>query len=68
MKELNFEAGQKVVYIPRHANGNISHKDVEYGIVSSVSENGNVFVKYVKNGIPQSTAQLTPKHLLKHDF
>lgn len=47
-----------VTYIPRHANGNASHPDVERGHISSFNES-TVFVKY--NG---STGQSTPTHLL----
>ena len=42
-----FYPGQRVVYIPNHANGDLHHKDVEPGTVSSRNEH-NVFVKFDK--------------------
>jgi len=50
--------GDRVIYIPTHAEGNVNHPDCEYGIVSSWNDK-YVFVKYVRNGIPQMTAQAT---------
>lgn len=41
----DFTPGTPVAYIPLHANGDIEHPDVEYGIVSSSNEK-YVFVKY----------------------
>ena len=41
----DFSPMERVAYIPTHAHGDIKHKDVEYGKVSS--QNGKyVFVKY----------------------
>ncbi len=40
--------GSKVTYIPRHANGNIKHKDCEHGRIKSWND-GGVFVDYIKN-------------------
>ena len=40
-----FKPGMRVAYIPPHARGNMNHKDVEYGIVSSTNEQ-SVFVRY----------------------
>jgi len=40
--------GDKVTYIPRHANGNASHPDAEGGRIKSWNT-GGVFVDYVKN-------------------
>lgn len=41
----NFEKGNRVKYIPTHANGNLSHPDCEEGTVSSQNKTG-VFVHY----------------------
>lgn len=30
-----FERGEQIAYIPLHANGELSHPDVEYGFVTS---------------------------------
>ena len=46
---FHIKKGDKVKYIPHHAKGDPCHKDCEYGVVSSVSEN-TVFVKY-NNGV-----------------
>jgi len=62
-----FKVGEKVVYIPRHANNDPTHKDCEIGEVSSI-RNGKVYVKYMRNGILQETAELTPVELLGHYF
>lgn len=52
------DVGDRVIYIPTHAEGNINHPDCEYGTISSWNDT-YIFVKYVKNGIPQMTAQAT---------
>ncbi len=40
--------GDKVTYIPRHAEGNASHPDCEEGRIKSWND-GGVFVDYVRN-------------------
>ena len=40
--------GDKVTYIPRHANGDASHADAEEGRIKSWND-GGVFVDYIKN-------------------
>jgi len=56
--------GDSVIYIPKHIQKkdmtkfNFNSKGCEYGIISSVNDKF-VFVRYVKNGIPQNTAQAT---------
>ena len=40
-----FKKGDKVEYVPSHADGNLEHEDCECGIVSSVNEE-NGFVNY----------------------
>ena len=57
------EAGDRVIYVPRHAHGDINHPDCEYGIVKEIALNG-IFVNYVRKGIPQMTAQLTNPRFL----
>lgn len=60
----DFKPEMEVRYIPRHAYGDINHKDCENGIVSSIGKTV-VFVKYYKNGILQDTAQATmPNQLI----
>ncbi len=40
--------GSKVTYVPRHANGDASHKDCEGGTIKRWND-GGVFVDYVRN-------------------
>jgi len=56
--KTTIEVGDRVIYIPTHAEGDINHPDCEYGTVSSWNDKF-IFVKYVRNGIPQMTAQAT---------
>lgn len=44
--------GYKVTYVPRHAQGDASHKDCEQGTIKSWND-GGVFVSY--NGNVQRT-------------
>lgn len=47
MNTKQFSPRARVAYIPSHANGDVSHADVEHGFVSSLSQNGKtVFVKF----------------------
>lgn len=42
-----FKKGDKVIYVPGHAHGDVTHADCENGVVSSLSEySETVFVKY----------------------
>lgn len=42
-----FVAGDRVLYVPNHAYGDICHRDCERGTVSSISKSGEtVFVKF----------------------
>lgn len=43
----DFQAGQRVVYIPNHAQGDNKHPDCEHGKVSSVNDSC-VFVRFDK--------------------
>jgi len=67
----NFEHGDKVRYIPIHAEGNPRHKDCQNGVVSSINDKF-VFVKYdnamciMTTGGEPYTAQATdPNDLIK---
>ncbi len=62
----DFNAGDRVLYVPNHAHGDVTHPDCERGIVSS--NNGvNVFVRYyTRHGELSLTAQATrPDDLVK---
>lgn len=43
--ESFFQVGDRVRYVPKHANGDLSHKDCENGIISSFND-WYVFVLY----------------------
>ena len=66
----DFEKGQRVIYIPRHADDE-KHPDCKKGVVSSKNDS-YVFVKYdnamgiMVTGDEPYTAQATPPELLKH--
>lgn len=44
----DFTKGQRVVYVPLHAHGDLAHPDCERGAVSSVNAK-TVFVKFNKS-------------------
>jgi hypothetical protein len=44
-KTSDFKKGQRVRYVPRHAEGDENHKDCQEGAVSSTNDSW-VFVKY----------------------
>jgi hypothetical protein len=43
----DFHAGDRVLYVPNHANGDTAHPDCECGVVTSTNA-VNVFVRYGK--------------------
>ena len=45
MKHEDIRVGDYVLYIPKHADNNLSHKDVEKGIVTSKNSE-YVFVRF----------------------
>ncbi|MDD5547113.1 MAG: hypothetical protein PHO67_08185 [Candidatus Omnitrophica bacterium] len=44
-KLSEFSHGMRVLYVPHHANGDVTHPDCQRGVVSSVGSKF-VFVKY----------------------
>jgi hypothetical protein len=50
--------GDRVIYVPTHAKGDLNHPDSERGVVSSLNDT-YVFVKYIRHGILQETSQAT---------
>ena len=42
---MPFNVGDQVAYIPRHANGDLTHPDVEFGFVTGV-KGDTVFCRY----------------------
>ncbi len=64
----DFERGDQIAYIPSHAEGDIRHKDVEFGFVTSVNEM-TVFCRYWNKycpGLLRTTAnsEATPRSCL----
>lgn len=64
--------GTQIAYIPTHAEGDLSHPDVEFGFV--ISEHGNShFCRYWRNGElgtlrTTANSELTPTdNLVKHN-
>jgi len=65
-----FQKGQRVLYIPPHADGDPTHEDCKRGVISSKNDKF-VFVKYdnlmciMTTGDEPYTAQATsPEHLV----
>lgn len=44
--------GVQIAYIPDHAEGNLKHRDVEYGFVTSVRDEDVAFCRYWSNANP----------------
>ena len=67
-----FKPGDRVVYVPMHADGDRRHPDCEHGKVSSVSErSGIVFVKFdprvARLGWDGATAEACDAETLVHE-
>ena len=66
---MDYKKGDKVRYVPNHANGDVHHKDCQNGVVSSTNERF-VFVKYdnamctMTTGDEPYTAQATKRENL----
>jgi len=58
MNATDFKPGDKVIYIPGIAHGDLQHEACERGVVSSTNA-VNVFVRYYRNGVLQATAEST---------
>jgi hypothetical protein len=57
--ETKFKRGEQIAYIPRHAEGKISHPDVEFGFVTSgPNANGDYFCRY---WLRETECDLLPK-------
>jgi hypothetical protein len=56
-RTVTVKVGDGVRYIPLHAHGDLSHKDVEYGQVTSWNKR-NIFVRYRKQH-PSAPGQAT---------
>lgn len=52
---MAFPKGTRVIYIPRHANGDRNHPDCEHGVVRSAGHDDTVFVLYDCAAVPHMT-------------
>lgn len=66
MSAGDFKVGDRVLYVPNHANGDAKHPDCERGIVSSTNE-VNVFVRYTQRGgdLSVNGQATSPENLIK---
>lgn len=65
-----FKRGDQVAYIPNHAEGDITHRDVELGFVTSINDKF-VFVRYWSKTSPhelrtKANSEATPSENLVH--
>lgn len=63
------ERGTQIAYIPLYAHGNIKHKDVQFGFVTSQSKNCHFCRYWIKGKIgielrTKSCSELTPNYYL----
>lgn len=65
------KAGDRVLYVPNHAEGDRSHKDCEWGTISSLNSHGEPWVKFDKQvakfGWEGTTSQLCYLHNLERE-
>ena len=61
MNPSDFEKGDRVKYVPNHANGDVFHPDCELGTVSSTNRRF-VFVTYKNKTFAEAT---DPANLVK---
>ncbi len=65
---MNFKRGEQIAYIPTHAKNDLSHRDVEFGFVTSVRD-GTIFCRYwCKDGKELRTvanSEATPADMLR---
>jgi hypothetical protein len=60
-----FEIGDLVSYVPYHAKGNIHHKDVEQGVVSSTRKTEDGIIVFVRFGNMENSQGCRPSQLVK---
>jgi len=67
-----FKPKDQIAYIPLHANGDLTHPDVEFGFVTSVSFKGDtIFCRYWSKYNPaelrtKANSESTPANTLTH--
>jgi len=53
MELSEFKPGERVVYVPYHADGDRSHPDCERGVVTSINDH-YVFVQFKPGAVSQA--------------
>jgi hypothetical protein len=70
---MTIQRGTQIAYVPNHANGDLTHPDVEFGFAMSIPGRVGVFCRYWRRGQPgalRTTAcsELTPlAYLVEHE-
>lgn len=63
------EKGTQIAYVPRHANGDLNHPDVEFGFVTSETINAHWCRYWKKDNIyslrTKEYSEITPNECLK---
>lgn len=74
MPEKTFQPGEQIAYVPNHADGDVTHPDVEFGFVVRQTPSGDAyFCRYWRKGSPGdmrtlANSESTPAHaLVRHD-
>jgi hypothetical protein len=49
---MTIKKGTQIAYVPKHANGNLKHKDVEFGFAMGEPNVDYVFCRYWHKGRP----------------
>jgi hypothetical protein len=57
-----FNVGDRVVYIPYHAHGNVDHEDCEYGVITSTNSR-YVFVCFEEDSVSRQSKACKPDQL-----
>lgn len=52
---MTFPKGKRVIYIPKHAQGDRNHPDCQHGVVKSSGKGATVFVLYDCAAVPHMT-------------
>ena len=61
--------GMQIAYIPHHANGDINHRDVEFGFITGYNSHKDPFCRYYhkdRPGVLRTTAnsECTPRAMV----
>jgi len=61
----DFTAGDRVIFVPDHVDGDVFHEDCRHGTVYSCNKD-KVFVRYTKSGMPAQAHD--PNCLVKNEW